>query len=209
MLTHVRIPWTQGAPVAWKDVTTPGWYWGTVRHPVHPVRVYVLVLRDSPFQLGPANDPAPLVTRLVRLTRTVQTEVTVGCRRIVAPEDTSHCRHCSPATIVGAMLSPCAARTVGTVSLVQEELPHLDGTPITLISVICLQNFRDPQPTHVCSNHASRSHPRHCHNRRPSSQPFNATRISVSSFAGTLFCSSSLTRTEPLTALLCSPAMTL
>ena len=173
---------------------------------MHPLRVYVLVLRDLPCQLDPANYPAPLVTRLVRHIRTVQAEVTIACRCVLAPECTSHCSHRSPATIAGTILIPCAARTVGAVSLVPHHLLFLPRAPF---QPLCVAIYLDPQLAQMRSDRASSSHSRHCHNWRPSSQPFSATRISVSSFAGTLFCSSSLTRTEPLTALLCSPAITL
>jgi hypothetical protein len=156
----------QRAVVAWPDLTTSGWCWSTVGHQVTPLRVYVLVLWDLPCLPGTAEYSAPLVTWLVRLLCTIQAEVAVTSRRILAPVHTSHCSHRSPATIVGAVLVPRAARTVITVSLV----PHLlQLFPRAPVQPLCITRYGDPQLTKHRTDHASRSQPRHYHSWRPSS----------------------------------------
>ena len=177
---------------AWPDITASSRCWASrqVPYQVAPMRVHMQVL-------GRHHSP-PLVTWLVLLFCTIQAEVAATDRCVGTPVHPSHCSYRSPTTIMSAVLVPSATHALVTVSLVPQLLHLLHCTPVV---GLCITRHGDSQLTKHRTDHASRSLQRYQHNWRPDA-PLSAAIISVNSLDGTLFCSSSLTRTKPLTDLL-------
>ena len=165
---------------------------------VTPLWVYTQVLCCQ-------NSP-PLITGLLWLSCAVEAEVTATDRRIMTPKHPVHRSCCSPATVMGVVHGPSAAYALVTFSLIPQLLSLLHRHPVVGLGII---TYRHPQLAQDRTDHASRPLQGHQHNRRSSAYALNTDRISDNSFEGTRFCSSSLTRTEPMIDLLWSPAITL